>query len=78
MTAPLVVPVTTVDPRVAVVAEAMVAYDSERPEKTWRELAAVAIAVLDRWHALNDPRISLTPSPVGPDIRSPFLNEDQS
>lgn len=66
MTTPsLFVPAKVEDPRVTVVAEAMVAYDSEQSEKTWRELATVAIAALDRWHALNDPRVVLAPPPLG-------------
>lgn len=64
MSAPIVVPTTLPDPRIAVVAEALIAYDQSRETKTWRELAAVAIATLDRWHALNDPRIGPLPSPV--------------
>jgi len=58
------IPATPPDPRVSVVADAMREYDRSRQdgEKTWRELAIVAIASLDQWHIIHDPRyIQLSP-----------------
>lgn len=60
----IIIPATPPDPRVSIVAEAMREYDRSRQggDKTWRELAAVAIATLDQWHLIHDPRyIQLSP-----------------
>lgn len=44
------------DPRVKAVAEALIEYDRTAETKTWRDLAIIAVATIDRWHALHDPR----------------------